>query len=432
MTSCAGAAGAFLERLHQIEARGLPRGPDRSRQTGNGRHDERERVDAPVARTILVDRNVARRSEGLKRLARPAREQQRNDSGHRGEHEPLDDLQADQATTARAERRTDDQVALPLQRARDHQVRNVRARDEHHQRDHGDEDSGHRRQEFGDARIGTGAVLGDDQDARSLVLGGIRCRQTLCRHLQLGAGVRHGPPRHQTAHQPEHRRAAVVTQFVAAMHQRAHGTRRYPSADRHRPRQSRERLGRDAHDRERLPVERDRLSDNRWITAEAALPVAIRQHHRGDGPLRLALAWREQLTDGRGHVRQGEVVGRDHFNPRALRGLSPRAQMHGGRRERDEVRQRGDGFPVVQVIRERVAVRDIDDLASLHDHHEFVGVLHGQRLQEQGADDAEDAGVDADAQGKREHRDRGESRLLANGTECLAEIVEHGSALRGP
>ena len=53
-----------------------------------------------------------------------------------------------------------------------------------------------------------------------------------------------------------------------------------------------------------------------------------------------------------------------------------------------------------------------------------------QRLQEEGADDGEDAGVDADAEGEREDRDGGEPGLLANAAECLAEIVEHGSSSR--
>ena len=197
---------------------------------------------------------------------------------------------------------------------------------------HGDEDSGHGRQELGDARIGTGAVLGDDEDARSLVLGGIGRGQTLRHDLQLGAGVRQGSPGSEPAHQPEHRRAAVVTQFVAAVHQRAHRARGHPSADRHRPRESGEGLGRDADHGERLPVEGDRLTDNRRIATEAALPVAVAQHDRGGAaPFDSPVTWREQLAEGRGHVREGEVVGRDHFDPRALCGLSPGAQVHGGR-----------------------------------------------------------------------------------------------------
>jgi hypothetical protein len=99
------------------------------------------------------------------------------------------------------------------------------------------------------------------------------------------------------------------------------------------------------------------------------------------------------------------------------------------RHERNEVSERDDGFPVVEIIREGMAVGDVDDLALLHDHHELVRVLHGQRLQEEGADNGEDAGVDADAEGEGQDGDGGETGLLADAAECLAEIVEHRSPL---
>ena len=140
---------------------------------------------------ILVDRNVARRRERRERLAGPrARAAAPTIPAMAASTRPSTTCRRIRRHAARAERRADDEVALPLERPRDHQVGDVGARDEQHERDHGDEDRGHRRQELRDARVGPRAVLGDDQDARALVLGGIRRRQALRHDLQLRARVR--------------------------------------------------------------------------------------------------------------------------------------------------------------------------------------------------------------------------------------------------
>ena len=75
-------------------------------------------------------------------MARPAREQQAGQARGRGQDEALDDLETDQPVAARAEGRADDQVALPRERARDHQVGHVGARDEEYERDHREEHRG--------------------------------------------------------------------------------------------------------------------------------------------------------------------------------------------------------------------------------------------------------------------------------------------------
>ena len=156
----------------------------------NADDDERERVDPPVRGPVRVDGDVAGRRQGLQGLARPAREEEATSPAHAASTRPSIDLEPDEAEAARAERRPDDEVALACERARDHQVRDVGARDEEDERHHRREHRGEDRQELGDARVGPRAVLGDRPCARvPLCSFGIRRREAAGHDLDLGARV---------------------------------------------------------------------------------------------------------------------------------------------------------------------------------------------------------------------------------------------------
>ena len=61
------------------------------------------------------------------------------------------------------------------------------------------------------------------------------------------------------------------------------------------------------------------------------------------------------------------------------------------------------------------------------------GIMKGERTQQDGVYDAENRGVRADAQGKREDRDRGERGALDQETEGVAKILQqsfHGGPHR--
>ena len=138
-------------------------------------------------RMILVHGNVAAWREPGQRLSCPPREHETGDAGERGQHEPFHHLEPEETGAARAERGADDEVALPADRSREHQVGDVGARDEQHQRHHRGEHRSEHGQVVREAGIRTGTVLRDDQRPRALVLGRVRGGEPFGDDLHLGA-----------------------------------------------------------------------------------------------------------------------------------------------------------------------------------------------------------------------------------------------------
>ena len=56
------------------------------------------------------------------------------------------------------------------------------------------------------------------------------------------------------------------------------------------------------------------------------------------------------------------------------------------------------------------------------DGGEFVGVLDGQRVEDQGVDEGEDGGVGADPDGQGEDDDEDENRIAADAAQGVAEV----------
>ena len=93
----------------------------------------------------------------------------------------------------------------------------------------------------------------------------------------------------------------------------------------------------DADDRERRPVERDRLADDLRIRAEAALPETLAEHRNRRG---LGLFLRQEpAAERRLGPEQREVVAGDELR-RDLFGFLPRAVVHRGEGERPHVGER--------------------------------------------------------------------------------------------
>ena len=117
-----------------------------------------------------------------------------------------------------------------------------------------------------------------------------------------------------------------------------------------------------------------------------------------------------------------EVVGR-HAAGAQLDRLGPAGQRHGitglgGQ----EVENRVVLLPVEEVQRR-------DDVALeprrlFHYADDAIGPFVGERLQEQGIEEAEDCGVGANTNGKRQDGDRRETRALTKGSPGMAEIPE--------
>jgi hypothetical protein len=62
-------------------------------------------------------------------------------------------------------------------------------------------------------------------------------------------------------------------------------------------------------------------------------------------------------------------------------------------------------------------------LRSPHELHDTVGLRIGQRLQENGMDDAENRGVGTDAKRKREQRRNGERRRSAERPDRIPDVL---------
>ena len=67
-------------------------------------------------------------------------------------------------------------------------------------------------------------------------------------------------------------------------------------------------------------------------------------------------------------------------------------------------------------VEKSVGVQKLDDA---------VGVGLGERLEQHRVDHRKDGGMDADTEGKREHRDEGKSRRFTQLAQCVAYVPLH-------
>ncbi len=57
------------------------------------------------------------------------------------------------------------------------------------------------------------------------------------------------------------------------------------------------------------------------------------------------------------------------------------------------------------------------------DHHERVGILEWQRLEQEPVDEREDCGVGPNAECQRRDGDQGEERRPGEGAQCIADVL---------
>ena len=82
---------------------------------------------------------------------------------------------------------------------------------------------------------------------------------------------------------------------------------------------------RDAHDRERAPVQTHRAADDVGRSVELRLPEPMADHDDGAGTFESLVGWRECASTGHRHAQHVEVVGRD-VRARHGHGFVARAQ----------------------------------------------------------------------------------------------------------
>ena len=156
-------------------------------------------------------------------------------------------------------------------------------------------------------------------------------------------------------------------------------------------------------------MKRDCLSQNFWTAIERTLPKPVANDHnrqRAD----FVFVFAERPTDLRRQSDDVEKVSRDRSARNALRVASRNsAEIARFLMSRGEMFKNSVVLLPIEIIRERDRIilsrprRFIED-------HDSLRVRIRQRLQQDGVDNAEDRGVRADAERKRQHSNKSESR----------------------
>jgi hypothetical protein len=134
---------------------------------------------------------------------------------------------------------------------------------------------------------------------------------------------------------------------------------------------------------------------------------------RGEGP-----------SEKRRHAERGEEVGAHVPRGHPLR-LAIAGQVHLAIAPRRDLRQRRRAAAVVHYLsRGDPGLLERHPLAP--DHHGTAGLAPGQRLEQDGIDDAEDRGVGADAEREGEDRDRGKPGVTPKRPRLEPQILDRG------
>ena len=390
--------GVAARELHvraQLAARRVDRGPDadehrhrqqRERGAGEDRHAQADVLDA---------RQVGRqeRHEGVDR---PRRGDEAERAADGEERRDLGRRLRDQPSARGAERRAHRQLALTRQRAGEQQVRQVRAADQQHRRDGGEQhiqrppDGGH----------------GVGQHRHDLGIGPLVHARILARELRRDRRHVRLRPRDRHARFQSRDREIRVRQSVDQL----------PAIEGERhvdlivARRERELGPHHADDGVRLAAERDRAADNRRIGGEAADPEAVGQERDTIAADRLLLRG-ERAADERRHAEHGEQVRRDARAVQPL-GIAPAGEVEVG-----DGAHRGNAVehliarpPVVDAGHRARRAHDFALVRSAIDVDQPIRLAIWQRLQQDAVDDAEHRRRGADAERDGERRGNGEAR----------------------
>ena len=141
---------------------------------------------------------------------------------------------------------------------------------------------------------------------------------------------------------------------------------------------------------------------------------------------RLAVARGERATERRRLLQHGEVIATDERAEDLARSVASERRLPPRVAIGHQSGERLGAVTIGEVLGrgERLLPGKIRDaLDRLRDRHELVRPGRGQAAKEHGIDDGEDARIDANAEGKRHHRNYGERRVLAKGAQAVAHVL---------
>ena len=199
----------FVDDRHEIDARALKRRDESERERAPAGDQHRKTDHEAVHAGVEEDALGRREPFGVPDEHRdPApREQHAEERAWRGEHEVLDDQQADDPRPRRAEREAQGDFAAPRQAAHEHEPRDVGARDQQHEQPHRDQHAERRQQDH--RRAARRPPERDDSQPLGRIGERPIARQRRPERVHLRGGARERRARAQVALWHEHRRAAV-------------------------------------------------------------------------------------------------------------------------------------------------------------------------------------------------------------------------------
>ena len=389
-------------------------GSQAEQDSGRHRHEARERQDPRIemdGRSGVSIRSVGdagRQHAGHQRRSR-CRDSDAHRTANNGDDKRFAQDLAGNAPTRRAKRGTDGELVPTRGGLREQQVGHVEARD--------GQDQGDRTRE----RDERGAQLHDAEIAHGRerrrfvpIIVRILFRERPAERVELGLRRSRADAWPQSRRRLEGVRAAPAV-FLVERNRRPHRGLAVHKSERgrHHP-----------DDLERTPVDPRDGADDVRTTAIAALPQTEADDcHIVSGPIFFVL---ERPAHERRDAKHPERRRRHAQAGHALR-------FHIAREiEVQRLPDRGlleglDAAPPVLIIG---SAHDIDVVGvvggGFPQHHEALRIAKGQRLEQQGSDDAEDGGVGADAEAEREHRDGGESRPRGQHAHGVADVAPRG------
>ncbi len=377
-----------------------------------------EEHDRPVESDLGAPRQ-RRRGELQHEVEQPQRQQPSERPAGERKEQALDELLADDARRAGAERAADGDVTFARGRTRELQVRDVRAADEQHEHDrrhHDEERRAGRRDQVLLQRVHRRHPSHALRVVRRVELSQARAERVHApaRFIEADAGLQQAD------------RGGKESRGVRRRRQR----RRDPSARRPdlglgfecHARMTECRLG-DADDRVRVVVDAQRLAKHGAVGAERASPEAVADHDDGRDAGRVVLG-AEETADLRARAKQLKVGRAREHGFDALR-LGPASQVRRDRPDPHHVVEQTGAIAVVHQLRRREArVLQVDAPEVRADADEPIGVRVGQRAEDDGFDDREDGRRGGDADREREQRNQREAGRQAQPADCHPDIAE--------
>ncbi len=405
------AAPRLLEREVEVGLRDLqPR--QQSHQQTRRQRDERREGQHPHVHTRLVEPREPQpfghereqgfdAPQGQHDPERAARQRQQNALREQLPHDP---------PARRAERRAYRHLLVTRRRAREQKVRDVGARDEQHEADRAEEDEQRRARLRPDQSL----AQGDEAHAPVRVRVGVGLGESRGDAAQLLLRLR---ARHTFTDAADDREISTrtLTQLARLARQRRPDLRvgRVPELLRH-----------DAdHGRAPAADERQLLTDDARVSAEAALPEPVTQND-GARPARAELFRRERAAERGRDAEQREEVFRD-AHARDHLGQAARVERQAAARVGRQPLEGAALRAPVHEVRGRDAAhfgRAAAPVLGRGDDH-ALGRVERQRPHQRRVHDAEDRRVDADAQPQRQHRDQRQPRPLQQRPHPVTQVL---------